>query len=216
MYFDREGRLLACADMENELWRFSPDKSHEILISKFNGHALNGPNDLWIRPDGGIYFTDPLYKRNYWTRDPEMKQPGQYVYYFNPVKRNPPIPVEVDIVKPNGLIGHPDKNILYVADIGDSKIYSYKMKKNGKLKHKKLFTDMGADGMTIDEKGNIYLAGKGVTIFNPSGERIGHIPVPEPWASNVCFGGVDRNTLFITASTGLYSMKMNVKGMRTF
>lgn len=216
MYFDPEGRLLACADMDNELWRFNPDKSHEILISNYNGHLLNGPNDLWVRPDGGVYFTDPLYKRNYWTRDPEMQQPGQYVYYFDPAKQHPPVRVEMDLVKPNGLIGHADKKMLYIADIGDSKIYSYKMKKNGKLKRKKLFTDMGADGMTIDERGNIYLAGKGVTIFNSNGRKIGHIPVPEPWTANVCFGGADGKTLFITASTGFYAMKMNVKGMKSF
>lgn len=216
LYFDQKDRLLACADMDNELWRFSGGPTPEVLISKFEESALNGPNDLWVRPDGGIYFTDPFYKRNYWTREPEMKQPGQYVYYFNPEKKQSPIPVEKEMVRPNGLIGHPGKKILYVADIGDKKTYSYKIKKNGKLKSRKLFAEMGSDGMTIDERGNIYLTGKGVTIFNPDGQQIGHIPIPEPWTANICFGGKDMNTLFITASKGLYALKMNVKGIRSF
>ncbi len=213
LYFDQQDRLLACADMDNELWRFDHDGEVEVLLSKYQGKLLNGPNDLWIRPDGKIYFTDPLYERDYWNRDPAMQQDGQYVYFFDPETREAPIPVEVDFVRPNGLIGHPGKRKLYVADIGDSKIYEYKYRKNGKLKKKEVFTEMGSDGMTIDELGNVYLTGKGVTIFNPKGDKIGHIPVPEGWTANVCFGGPDLNTLFITASTGLYAMKMNVSGL---
>ncbi len=145
-----------------------------------------------------------------------MKQPGQYVYYFDPKKDHTTIPVDMDMVRPNGLIGHPEKRILYVADIGDKKTYSYRIKKNGKLKHRKLFTDMGSDGMTIDEQGNVYLTGKGVTIFNPKGQKIGYIPIPEPWTANICFGGKNMDTLYITASTGFYGMKMNVKGFGAF
>lgn len=216
LYFDQEGRLVACADMDNDLWRYDHDTVPEVLVSDYEDKALNGPNDLWIRSDGGIYFTDPLYKRDYWTRDPSMQQEGQYVYFFDPKKEEPPVPVERDFVRPNGVVGNPAKKRLYIADIGDDKIYSYRMKKNGQLKKKKVFADMGADGMTIDEQGNVYLAGKGVTIFNAKGEKIGHIPVPESWTANICFGGKDRDLLFITASTGLYVMKMNVKGMHRF
>ena len=77
---------------------------------------------------------------------------------------------------------------------------------------KKLFADMGSDGMTIDSKGNVYLTGKGVTIFNPKGEKIENIPVDAPWTANVCFGGTDRKTLFITASKSVFTLKMKVKG----
>ncbi len=216
LYVDQQGRLVACADMDNDLWRYNHDTVPEILVADYQGKALNGPNDLWIRGDGGIYFTDPLYKRSYWTRDPAMQQKGQYVYFFDPENETPPTPVDRDFVRPNGVVGNPNKNLLYIADIGDDKIYSYRMKKNGQLKRKKVFAEMGADGMTIDEQGNVYLAGKGVTIFNPKGEKIGHIPVPEPWTANICFGGKNRDQLFITASTGLYVLKMNVKGMRRF
>lgn len=216
LYVDEQDRLLACADMDNELWRYGKGATPEVLISKINDKLLNGPNDLWIRPDGKIYFTDPLYARNYWTRDPAMEQPGEYVYFFDPERSGSPTPVALDFVRPNGLIGNPGKKLLYVADIGDSKTYSYKMKKNGKLKNKRVFTEMGSDGMTIDERGNIYLTGDGVTIFNPQGEKIGHIPIPERWTANVTFGGPDRNVLFITASTGLYALNMKVKGMARF
>lgn len=216
LYVDKQDRLLACADMDNQLWRFDHSTEPEILIAHHNGKHLNGPNDLWIRPDGKIYFTDPLYVREYWTRNPAMEQDGQYVYFFDPESKEPPIAIAKEFVRPNGIVGNPDKKLLYVADIGDSKIYSYRMKKNGQLKKRKIFTNMGSDGMTIDERGNIYLTGKGVTIFNPEGEKIGHIPVPESWTANVCFGGTNRDILFITASTGLYSLQMNVKGMKRF
>ena len=216
LYVDGQDRLLACADMDNQLWRYGKETTPEVLITSYKGQRLNGPNDLWIRPDGKIYFTDPLYVRNYWTRDPAMAQPGQYVYFFDPEGSEPPTPVALDLVRPNGLIGDPGKKLLYVADIGDGKTYSYKIKKYGKLKKKRLFTEMGSDGMTIDERGNVYLTGDGVTVFNRGGEKIAHIPIPERWTANVTFGGADRNILFITASTGLYALKMKVKGMPRF
>ena len=80
LYFARDGRLLACADEHNQLWAIAPDGSHEVLVDKFDGKLLNGPNDLWVRPDGGLYFTDPFYKRPYWNRGP-VEQQGQCVYY---------------------------------------------------------------------------------------------------------------------------------------
>src|SRR5947207_5369483 len=81
-YFDKDGNLIACADEKNELWSIAPDLKVAVLVKDFGGHLLNGPNDLWIRPDGAIYFTDPLYKRPYWKRDPAMQQDGQHVYFL--------------------------------------------------------------------------------------------------------------------------------------
>src|SRR5690606_13861224 len=212
----KQDGVMTYVDMNNNLWRFDSDGEAEILLENYENNRLNGPNDLWIRPDGKIYFTDPLYARDYWTRDPAMQQSGQYIYFFDPESQESLKVVDMEYVRPNGIVGNPEKNLLYVADIGDSKIYAYRMKRNGTLKKKKIFTDMGSDGMTIDDCGNIYLTGKGVTIFNPDGEKIGHIPVDEGWTANVCFGGKNRDILFITASTGLYSLKMNVKGMKRF
>lgn len=214
MYFDRNGYLIACSDMDNELWKFDENAKHTVILSSAKGNLFNGPNDVWVRPDGGMYLTDPLYKRKYWDRDPKMQREGEYVYYFDPASQKL-ITVDDGLVKPNGIVGHPKKNLLYVADIGDNKTYVYKIRKNGKLGKRKLFAEMGSDGMTIDTEGNIYLTGKGVTVFDAKGKKIGNIPVPEGWTSNVCFSGTDFKTLFITASESIYSIKMQVSGFRS-
>jgi gluconolactonase len=212
LYFDQNGNLLACADMDNQIWSFSPDGKHKVLLDSYDGKKLNGPNDLWVHPNGGIFFTDPLYKRNYWTRNPDRQQDGEHVYFMSPdgkkVER-----VETTLVKPNGIVGSANGKLLYVADIGGKKTYSYRINKNNQLIDKKLFAEMGSDGMTLDQKGNVYLTGDGVTVFNKKGVKIAHIPLNARWTANVCFGGSDKSTLFITAMDGLYTLDMNVKGL---
>jgi len=212
LYFDHDGNLLACADDKNELWLIGPDKKIEVLIDDFKGKKLNGPNDLWVDTKGGIYFTDPYYQRPYWSRT-EMELEKQQVFYLHPNKKDITI-VADDLVQPNGIIGSKDGTILYVADIGDKKTYSYKIGANGKLTHKTLFTNMGSDGMTLDDRGNLYLTGDGVIVFNPEGKQILHIPVDQNWTANVTFGGKDQQTLFITAMNSVYTLKMNVRGVR--
>ena len=213
LFFDRQGNLWACADMNNELWRIDPQGNVTVVVKDYDGKLLNGPNDLWMDPNGGIYFTDPLYKRPYWTRDPAMQQDGQHVYYLTP-DRKKLIRVTNDLTQPNGIIGTPNGKLLYIADIGARKTYSYQINADGTLSNKKFFCSMGSDGMTIDNEGNIYLTGKGVTVFNPDGKQIEHIDVPAGWTANVTFGGKDRHTLFITAQTSLYSIRMRVKGVQ--
>ena len=214
MYFDRDGRLLTCSDLDNELWSVAMDGSHTVLVADFNGKKLNGPNDVWVNPKtGGVYFTDPLYRRSWWTRSPEMQQEGQFLYYITPDRKTVVI-ADTEFVQPNGIVGTPDGKKLYVADIGDRKTYVYDIQKDGSLANKKLFCSMGSDGMTIDKKGNVYLTGRGVTVFNSKGEQIEHIAVDARWTANVCFGGKNMKTLFITASEYLFSLKMNVKGVR--
>jgi gluconolactonase len=210
LYFTRSGALLSCSDRDNELWKWDMKgaHAHTVLLTDFEGKKLNGPNDLWEHPKtGGVYFTDPLYKRNYWSRNPDMQQDGQFVYYLSPDYNNV-IKVATDLKQPNGIIGTLDGKRLYVADIGDGKTYVYDIQKDGTLANKKLFCSMGSDGMTIDHKGNIYLTGKGISIFNPQGEKIAHIDVKANWTANVCFGGKKRKTLFITASEYLYSIEI--------
>lgn len=213
MHFDNKGNLLACADENNQLWSIDPaSKKVTVLVKDYKGKLLNGPNDVWVRPDDGLYFTDPFYKRSYWKRGP-MEQDGQHVYYLSPDRREL-LRVVDDLKQPNGIIGTPDGKVLYVSDIGAGRTYAYDINANGTLSNKRLFCEMGSDGMTIDNEGNVYLTGKGVAVFDRSGKQIEHIPVDEPWAGNVCFGGRDRQTLFVTASKGFYSIRMTVKGIR--
>lgn len=212
LYFDHQENLLACADENNQLWRINKDKEVEILVNDFQGKKLNGPNDLWVDPQGGIYFTDPFYKRKYWTRtEKEIEQ--ENVYYLSPNKRDLRI-VANDFNRPNGIVGTANGKKLYVTDANGKATYVFKIKADGELSNKKLFCDMRSDGMTLDNKGNVYLTGKGVTVFNKRGKKVAHIDIDEGWTSNVCFGGKDQQTLFITAMKSLYTIEMKVKGVR--
>jgi gluconolactonase len=209
--FDKHGDLWACADEKNELWRITPTGKKTVVVKDYANKLLNGPNDVWLRPDGGIYFTDPFYQRDYWKRGP-IEQDIKAVYYLTPDHKKLSR-VASDLTMPNGIIGTPDGKTLYVADIDGNKTYAYGIEPDGTLSHKRLFCELGSDGMTIDNEGNVYLTGKGVTVFDKTGKQIEHINVAEEWTANVCFGGKDRHTLFITASKSLYGMRMRVKGV---
>lgn len=211
LYFDKKGNIISCADEKDELWQISPSGKITVLLKDFKGSRLNGPNDLWVDKKGGVYFTDPYYQRPYWTRTkPDIE--GEKVYYLAPKKKEAVVAAD-DIVKPNGIVGSPDGKYLYVADINGGKVYRYQIEKDGKLTAQQLFASQGADGITLDEKGNLYLAGNGVTVYDSTGKKIAHIPVPEGWTANLCFGGKDRNQLFITASQAVYILPMRVKGV---
>ncbi|MBO0698702.1 MAG: SMP-30/gluconolactonase/LRE family protein [Zavarzinella sp.] len=209
--FDAKGNLWACADEKNELWRIDPAGKIEVVVKDYKGKLLNGPNDVWLRPDGGIYFTDPYYKRPYWKRGPK-EQDVEGVYFVTPDHKGL-IRVADDLQQPNGIIGTPDGKTLYVADIKAGRTYAYAIQDDGTLKDKRLFCELGSDGMTIDADGNVYLTGKGVTVFDKAGKKAEQIDVPEPWTANVCFGGKDKKTLFITASKSLYAIRTRVAGV---
>jgi gluconolactonase len=209
--FDKDGNLWACADQKNELWCITPGKNIIVIPSKYINKPLNGPNDLWNAPDGGVYFTDPFYKRSWWDHD-NMPQDCQAVYYLAPDHKMITRVID-DLEKPNGIVGTPDGKSLFVADISKNKTWKYSINKDGSLGNKKMFCGMGSDGMTIDIMGNIYLTGTGVSIFDSSGVFIGNIHVPEEWTANVCFGGEDMKSLFITASKGLYRIRTRIKGV---
>jgi gluconolactonase len=210
MYFDAKGNLIACADEKNELWAITPGKKVTVLIKDYQGKYLNGPNDVWVVPTGGLYITDPFYKRPWWDHD-TMVLDGEQVYFLSPDGKKP-VRVTNDLKKPNGITGTPDGKKLFVADIGADRTYAYDIQPDGSLTNKVLFCTKGSDGMTIDEKGNIYITGKGVTVFDKTGKQIEHIDVQEPWTANVSFGGKDHQTLFITASKSLYSIRLVFKG----
>ncbi|HEY3852994.1 MAG TPA: SMP-30/gluconolactonase/LRE family protein [Verrucomicrobiae bacterium] len=210
MYMDAKGNLIACADEKNELWSISLDKKTTVLIKNFEGKYLNGPNDVWVAPNGEIYITDPFYKREWWDHQ-TMALDTEQVYHLS-ADGKALTRVTTDLKKPNGITGTPDGKTLFVADIGANLTYKFDIQPDGSLANKTLFCSLGADGMTLDENGNLYIAGNGVTVMDKTGKQIEHIDVKEPWTSNVSFGGRDHKTLFITASKCLYSIRLNFKG----
>lgn len=212
MFFAPDGKLIACADEKNEMWEIAPDKSHRVLFGKFEERKLNGPNDVWIDSNSTMYFTDPYYQRKWWEHK-TRPQSKQSVYRVDRDGANVTL-VDDSLVQPNGIVGDWERRLLFVADIGDSKTYQYTIANDGTLVDRKLFCSSGSDGMTIDDQGNLYLTGKkGVTVFNKDGKEIQIISVPENWTANVCIGGKDRKTLFITASDSLYSVRIKNRGL---
>jgi len=210
-YFDKKGNLIVCADENNQIWSIDKNKKITVLFSDFEGKKVNGPNDIWLDAKGGIYFTDPYYQRDYWTRQkPEVM--GEKVYYL-PKGKKKAIVVADNFKRPNGIVGTPDGKYLYVADRVADVTYRYEINKDASLTNQQVILKQGSDGMTLDSEGNIYLTGKGVDIYKPDGEKIGHIDVPENWCGNICFGGKNRNTLFITASKSLYSIATTARGV---
>lgn len=210
MCFDASGNLIACADEHNELWSIAPDKKVTVLVKEFQGHYLNAPNDVWVALSGAIYFTDPFYKRKWWDHA-TMALTNEEVYYLSPDKKTL-ARVTDDLKKPNGITGTPDGKNLFVSDIRAAQTWRYDIAADGSLTNKTFFCALGSDGMTMDAEGNVYLTGKGVTVFDKTGKQIDHIDVPEKWSANVCIGGQDHQTLFITATESLYSIKLRVKG----
>ena len=213
MYFDAQGNLIACADMDNQLWSFNMKGQHNILVTDYREKLLNGPNDVWIAKDGSYYMTDPYFKRDYWTRDTARQQPVEGLYYLA-LGGKQLVMLDSTLNQPNGLVGTPDGKYLYVAEAKANRILRYDIQTDGSLTNRQVFTNMGSDGMTIDDRGNIYLTGDGVTVFDKDGQKIAHFPIPEDWTANVCFGGKERNILFITASKSVYTLKMLVHGVK--
>ena len=205
LYFDKDGNLLACEGGGRRLVSIDTKGEVTVLADKYQGKKFNSLNDLWIDPKGGIYFTDPRYGNR-----EGMEQDGEHVYYLSP-DRKKLIRVIDDMVRPNGVIGTPDGSTLYVTDHGGRKTFAYKINRDGTLSGKMLIAPEGSDGMTIDNEGNIYLTTSGVAVYDKQGNKIETIDVPERPA-NVSFGGSDNQTLFITAQTSLYSVRMRVKG----
>jgi gluconolactonase len=214
MFVDRQGSLLTCEGTARRLTSTAVEASADgkptagkvtVLADKYNGKKFNAPNDLWIDPEGGVYFTDPYYGPKM-----ELEQGGYHVYYLSADRKQLTRVID-DLKMPNGILGTSDGKLLYVADPGDGKTYRYAIQGPGKLGERKLFAEQGSDGLTLDNRGSLYLTDRGVTIYSPDGKLAEKIAVPEGPA-NVCFGGKDRDTLFITARTSLYAVKMRVKG----
>ncbi|TWU47486.1 Gluconolactonase precursor [Rubripirellula tenax] len=212
LYFVAPDRLIACADGNNELWSIDlTTKEHKVLVSQVDGRRFGGPNDCWVDADGSIYFTDPLYKRPYWTHTiPDDNPRGVYRLSTD----GKLVRIADDLVQPNGIIGDSENRKLYVADIGDKKTYRYDIAADGTLTNRELFCESGSDGMTIDTERRIYLTGnEGVTVFDASGAKVETISVPKGWTANVTFAGPQRKHLFITAGDSVFTIETTATGL---
>ena len=204
LHLDSDGSMVICEGGSRRLVRDNLKGQITVLADTYDGKKLNSPNDLWIDPAGGIYFTDPRYGKT-----DDLEQDGMHVYYLpksGGLKR-----VLSDLQKPNGIIGTRDGKTLYVADDGARKVWAYSVARDGSLKYKRLFADQGSDGLALDDQGNVYLTDKRVDVYSSQGHLLESISFPEE-PSNLVFGGKDRKTLFVTARTSIYSLDMQVAG----
>lgn len=204
--FDASGNLVACEGDNGRIVSISPQLSVTVLASNYAGARFNEPNDLWVDPAGGVYFTDPVYFGH------AAVQGGEHVYYISPDRRTV-TRVVADMVRPNGLVGTADGKTLYVADWGAANVFRYTTSTNGTLTSKTMFAGVKCDGMTLDAEGNLYFCESAVLVYNAAGQKAEQISVPAR-PTNVEFGGSDRRTLLITTDSGsLYSIRMRVKGV---
>ncbi len=210
---DRQGRLISCEGEARRVTLTERDGTIRVLADQYDGKKFNSPNDVVVKSDGTIWFSDPDYALRKKTREAD----GLYIYRLDPKTKKMAVVVK-DCDKPNGLCFSPDEKLLYVADSGKPhSIRVYEVQRDDGLAHGRVFCviDKGVpDGIRCDAKGRVFSsAGDGVQIFNAGGELIGKILVPESPA-NLAFGGKDGKTLYITARSSLYSIPLLVKGAR--
>ncbi len=199
--------LIACEGGKRQVTRQLGDDPPRVLADAFDGQRLNSPNDVDLDAEGGLYFTDPRYGN----RD-DLEQDVEGVYYL---PRNGKLKRVIDsLQRPNGVVLSPDYRTLYVADTGGNQIFQFDIEGSGMPGPGKVFYDMGSDGMTVDQSGNVYLThGNQIHVISPDGQLLRQIEVPER-PSNVTFGGRDGSTLFITARSGFYSVATRTRGAR--
>jgi len=224
---DRQGRLVTCEHGNRRVTRTEHDGSITVLASHYQGKRLNSPNDVVVKSDGSIWFTDPAYgiDSDYEGHKGESEVGACHVYRIDPHSGEVSIAAN-DFVRPNGIAFSPDETRLYVADTGATHVKDgprhirvFDVDAKGKLSGGKVFatcTQGLFDGFRLDEAGRIWTsAGDGVHCYDPDGTLIGKILVPETVA-NVVFGGPKRNRLYICATTSLYAILLPVNGARTF
>lgn len=210
-----DGRLLGC-QMDGQIAEFDPETGNsKMYVGLYNGKRFNAPNDLVIDAVGGIYFTDPHY------RAPEPWPQGVLAVYYADKTGNV-TRITGALKAPNGIGLSPDRKRLYVCPSEQSEMLVYDVDGPGRLSGERRFCTLrqpdgeqntGADGIAVDEEGNVYITSKlGVQIFSQAGQPIGMIELPEQ-PSNVTFGGDDRKTLYATARTGLYRVRMPIAGL---
>jgi gluconolactonase len=234
MTLDLDGRVSVAGHARRNVWRLEsldPHATITVLADSYQGKKLNSPNDLVYRSDGSLYFTDPPYGLStQQDNDPLKELQVNGVYRIpnarqqkpgaTPARDNLQLVIK-DLPRPNGIVFSPDEKILYIADSGKKIWMSYRVHPDGSVGDGKLLLDAspdkapgGPDGIRVDRKGNIYGAGPGgVWIISPAGKHLGTIKVPEV-VSNCAWGDQDGKTLYITASTSLYRIKLSLPGVR--
>lgn len=222
---DRQGRIVACEHGTRRVVRWEHDGSCSILADRYDGKRLNSPNDVVVKSDCSIWFTDPAYgiESDYEGFQADPEQDGEHVYRIDP-QSGEVTRVADDFTCPNGLAFSLDERQLYIADSGGTRYPSgehhirvFDVSENGKLTGGRVFAQCSNgffDGFRLDTKGSIWTsAGDGVHCYDPDGSLIGKVLVPER-VSNLCFGGLKRNRLFITASASLYSVLLPTTGAK--
>ncbi len=224
---DREGRLISCEHGTRQVTRTEHDGAITVLVDRYDGKRLNSPNDVVVKSDGTIWFTDPAYgiDSNYEGYEADHEQDGDHVYRLDPATGACRI-VADDFARPNGLAFSLDETKLYIVDSGGMRhgtgqhhMRVFDVHDDGKLTGGDVFAECTAgsfDGFRFDDRGRIWTSAyDGVHCLDPDGRLLGKIKIPE-FVSNVCFGGPKRHRLFITATTSLYSVMLPVNGAKTF
>jgi gluconolactonase len=216
---DKQGRLAICDQGNRRIVRLERNGNLTVLADRYQGKRFNSPNDLAYRSDGSLYFTDPPYGFAKEDQDPRKEQPYNGVYRV--IDGKVQLLVK-DMLRPNGMAFSPDEKFLYIDNSGPNKIYRrYPVNPDGTLGTGIVFCDMNSspgegvpDGMKVDQEGNIYGTGPGgVWIISPQGKHLGTIPLPEV-SANCAWGDADARALYITASTGLYRIRLTIPGVR--
>ncbi|MBM4001116.1 MAG: SMP-30/gluconolactonase/LRE family protein [Planctomycetes bacterium] len=211
---DLEGRLITCQHAGRNVVRTESDGHITVLADRFDGKRFNSPNDVAVRSDGTLWFTDPP-----WGLEEEGEIPGHWVFRSDPATGKVDVVLK-DLAMPNGIVFSPDETRIYIADTGGNArhpdpafhkkaaaVHCFEIAPDGGLGKELFQTAEGSDGMKVDAKGNLYTSSGDVKVYDPEGKLIEQIDVPEGPA-NLCFGGEDYRTLFITARTSLYSVRL--------
>ncbi|MCX6878931.1 MAG: SMP-30/gluconolactonase/LRE family protein [Verrucomicrobia bacterium] len=207
---DKQGRLIACEHGSRRVTRTEADGTITVLAARYEGKRLNSPNDVVVRSDGAIYFTDPPYG----VKQEERELDFQGVYRLSPDGKALTLLVK-DFVKPNGLAFSPDEKILYVNDTEGGHLRAFDVAPDGTLSNSRIFAKTpSADGMKVDSAGNVYCtSATGVMGFDATGKHLGTFTMAEQPA-NCAFGDADWKSLYMTCRTGLYRVRLAVPGSR--